>query len=124
MTQQEREIRREARKQGTKIRRAYNRLAKAKPSKEDFLKTGITANLIKEPVYEIKAEDYELLKPLFETELRQTFSLGNMETEIKGVLFPVVHIAYGDRHFISVQASSEEERTYYMFRLYKAVSFI
>lgn len=124
MTQQEKEDRREARKQATKIRNAYKRLGKAKPSKEAALIRGMTANLISEPVYELSAEDYELLAPLFNTELRQTFTIGNAEVEIKGTLFPVQHMTMGDRHFISLIACTEEERAYYRYRLYKAVLFI
>ena len=124
MTKEEREERREWRKQATRIRNAYKRLAKAKPSKEAALIRGMTANLISEPVYELSAEDYELLAPLFNTELRQTFTIGNAEFEIKGTLFPVQHLTMGDRHFISLIACTEEERAYYRYRVYKAVLFI
>ena len=124
MTQQERIERREWRKQATRIRNAYKRLAKAKPSKEAALIRGMTANLISEPVYELSAEDYELLAPLFNTELRQTFTIGNAEFEIKGTLFPVQHLTMGDRHFISLIVCSEEEQAYYRYRLYKAVQCI
>lgn len=124
MTQQERIERREWRKQATRIRNAYKRLAKAKPSKEAALIRGMTANLISEPVYELSAEDYELLAPLFNTELRQTFTIGNAEFEIKETLFPVQHLTMGDRHFISLIACTEEEQAYYRYRLYKAVQFI
>lgn len=124
MTQEEREARREWRKRATKIRRAYNRLAKAKPSKEAALIRGMTANIISGPVYEMSAEDYELMAPMFEAELKQTFMIGNEEFEIKGTLFPVQHLTMGDRHFISLIACTEEEQAYYRYRLYKAVQFI
>lgn len=124
MTKEEKEARMEWRRKASRIKRAYNRLAKAKPSKEAFLKEGTMAGMIGEPVYEISAEDYQTLEPLFSAELKQTITIGGTEIEIVGPVFPVQHITYGDRHFITMVTEDEAEKMYLAERLREIITFI
>ena len=124
MTKEEKEARREWRRKASRIKRAYNRLAKAKPSKEAFLKEGTMAGLIGEPVYEISAEDYQTLGPVFSAELKQTVTIEGTEIGIVGPVFPVQHITYGDRHFITMCTEDKAEKLYLAGRLREIITFI
>lgn len=105
MTQEEREARREWRKQATRIRNAWKRFDKKKPSKEDFLRRGIAAEIIREPVYELSEQDWETLEPVFCAEYTSTLKLDDQnEVTITGQLLPVAHLTLRDRHFVSILA--------------------
>ena len=105
MTQQERLERREARKRVTRIRNAWKRFDKKKPSKEDFLRRGIAAEIIREPVYELSEQDWETLEPVFRAEYTSTLKLDDQnEVTITGHLLPIAHLTLRDRHFVSILA--------------------
>ena len=105
MTQQERIERREARKRMTRIRNAWKRFDKKKSSKEDFLRRGIAAEIIREPVYELSEQDWEALEPEFSAEYTCTLKLDDQnKVTATGQLMPVAHLTLRDRHFVSILA--------------------
>jgi len=105
MTKEEREARREARKRMSRIRNAWKRFDRKKTSREEFLRRGIAAEIIREPVYELSEQDWETLEPVFCAEYTSTLKLDDQnEVTITGQLLPVAHLTLHDRHFVSIMA--------------------
>ena len=89
----------------TRIRNAWKRFDKKKPSKEDFLRRGIAEEIIREPVYELSEQDWETLEQVFCAEYTSTLKLDDQnEVTITGQLLPVAHLTLRDRHFVSILA--------------------
>lgn len=109
----------EIRKEADKIVEAFNRLTSQVPiigisdTAEDITGRG--------PFYEISAEDYATLEPIFNAETTETVKADIAEFEFTGRLFPVRHIAAGEKHYITMPSDNTAELTHYLYRLFEVI---